>query len=78
MMRAKVQVQSVKRQVGGSEELVMAPVSSGPYGPNGESEDNTFARYTPSGSLVLQVNNPELAGKFAPGQKFYVDFTPAE
>ena len=49
-----------------------------PYGPNGESEDNTFARYTPNGHLTLTINNPELFGKFKQGQKFYLDFTEAK
>ena len=84
MMRAKFQINSVKRLVGScgtvkQEELIASPVcGSAPFGPNGESEDNTFARYTPSGSLSLTVNNPELFEKFRPGQKFYVDFTLAE
>jgi len=84
MMRAKMQVSSVKRLVGAdggvaSEELSFYPVcGTAPFGPNGESEDNTFARYTPSGSVTLAVNNPDLHGKFKPGQKFYVDFTISE
>jgi hypothetical protein len=49
-----------------------------PYGPNGESEDNTFARYTPDGGMKLSITNPALRGFFKPGQKFYVDMTPAE
>jgi len=78
-MRAKMQVQSVEQLQGGHENLKMAPVcGSAPFGPNGESEDNTFARYTPGGSLLLTVNNPDLVGTFKPGQKFYVDFTEAE
>lgn len=56
----------------------MAPVCGGkPFGPNGESEDNSFARWTPSGELKLDVTNPDLLGRFKPGQKFYVDFTEA-
>lgn len=84
MMRAKMQVAAVKRLVGAdgnvmAEELAAHPVCGGaPFGPNGESEDNTFARFTPSGSLSLTVHNPDLLGKFKPGQKFYVDFTLAE
>lgn len=76
-MRAKVQVNQVRVNQG-HEELILNPVcGSGAYGPNGESEDNTFARYTPSGEIKLTVNNPSLLGKFKPGQKFYVDFTEA-
>jgi hypothetical protein len=84
MMRAKMQINSVKRLVGAdgsvmAEELGANPVCGrAPFGPNGESEDNTFARFTPGGSLSLTVNNPDLFGKFKPGQKFYVDFTLAE
>lgn len=77
-MRAKMQVSSVKLTTYG-EIIEAAPVcGSTPFGANGESEDNTFARFTPSGSLSLTVNNPDLLGKIKPGQKFYVDFSAAE
>lgn len=78
MMRAKIKVSSVKATEYG-EVIEAAPVCGNqPFGPNGESEDNTFARFTPSGALSLTVNNPELNGKIKPGQMFYVDFTLAE
>lgn len=78
MMRAKMKVASVKATEYG-EVIEAVPVcGDGSFGPNGESEDNTYARFTPAGSLSLTVNNPELLGKIKPGQKFYVDFTPAE
>ena len=48
-----------------------------PYGPNGENEDNTFALFTPSGNLTLNINNPALLGKLKPGQRYYLDFTEA-
>ena len=78
MMRAKMQVQTVE----GSdtyETVIMSAVtgSNKPYGPNGENEDNTYARYTPSGNLSLNITNPDLIGKFKVGQKFYLDFTEA-
>lgn len=75
-MRAKMRVGSVKLTEYG-EVLEMAPVCGNkPFGPEGESEDNTFARFTPTGSLSLTVNNPAMAGQFKPGQEFYLDFTP--
>ena len=78
MMRAKMKVSSVKATEYG-EVIEAAPVCGDkPFGEKGESEDNTFARFTPSGSLSLTVNNPDLLGKIKPGQKFYVDFTLAE
>lgn len=76
-MRAKMTVQSVEN-FGTSEKLKFSCVASAAFGPEGESEDNTFARYTPFGIAEYQVNNPALLGQFKAGQKFYVDFTPAE
>lgn len=79
LMRAKMQVSSVKVNEGTppSETVAMFPVTSKPFGPEGESEDNTYARYSPSGSLTLTFNNPVLLGKIKVGQKFYLDFTEA-
>lgn len=78
MMRAKVSVQAINKPWEGAEEVVMRPVSgTEQYGPNGESENNTFARYTPSGEIKLSITNPNLHGQFSVGQEFYVDFTPA-
>lgn len=38
-------------------------------------EDRRFSRYTPSGELVMRVDNP--AVEFEVGGFYYVDFTPA-
>lgn len=78
IMRAKMQVSSVEKHSETSETVRFRAVSgTDPYGPNGESDDNTFARYTPSGECSLQISNPDLLGQHEVGQKFYVDFTPA-
>lgn len=78
-MRAKLEVKSVTKPWEGAEEVVMQPVcGTTPFGPNGESEDNSFARWTPTGNVTLTITNPDLHGKFQAGQKFYADFTPAE
>ena len=77
-MRAKMAVQSVSKQGDAQESLSMGAVTGkGPFGAKGESEDNTYARYTPSGSISLSITNPALIGRFKVGQKFYVDFTEA-
>lgn len=39
-------------------------------------EDRRYARYTPSGSLSITVDNPNVV--FEPGRQYYLDFTPAE
>jgi len=78
-MRAKFQVLGVQPyEGGGGQTLSMTPVGADTYGPDGENEDNDFARYTPSGSLSMGINNPVFDGAFAVGQKFYLDFTPAD
>lgn len=82
-MRAKMQVGAVfpHRDAEGnvaSETLHFHGVAkSTAYPPDGSDEDNTFAKWSPSINLQMQVTNPALFGQFEPGQKFYVDFSPA-
>jgi len=81
-MRAKLRVGSViPHQVDGatvSERLVFYGVSkSSPYPADGSDEDNTFAKFSPSVMLDIQIANPALIGQFKPGDTFYVDFTTA-
>lgn len=83
-MRAKVRVGSViptavtAEGVTTQERLVFHGVAkSTAYPSDGSDEDNTFAKFSPSVLFDMQVTNPALIGKFAPGDTFYVDFTPA-
>lgn len=55
-----------------------AVCKSGSYPEDGSDEDNTFAHFSPSASLEIQICNPALHGKLRPGQQFYVDFTRVE
>lgn len=81
-MRAKFRIGSIQRQGSGAqaqEIITMHAVSkSSPYGEDGLDEDNTYARYSPAGSLSLTVANPALIGKFNPGETYYLDFTPVD
>lgn len=80
-MRAKMSVQSVTPSGDpATQESISFSAVTGkdPFGPTGESEDNTYARYTPMGAASFTINNPALLGQFKAGQKFYVDFTPAD
>jgi hypothetical protein len=83
-MRAKMGVGMVQEHFYGengaksSETLTMTAVSKNKYDETGLDEDNTFATFTPGASLVVQIANPALWGKFKHGDAFYVDFTPAE
>ncbi|MCK5432162.1 MAG: hypothetical protein KAJ03_05425 [Gammaproteobacteria bacterium] len=77
-MRAKMKIHSVEQFDGGSEVLRMSAVcKSDPYPDDGFDEDNTFATFTPTASLEIQITNPDLIGKFKPGQKYYLDFSKA-
>jgi hypothetical protein len=83
-MRAKVYCSDVTSRINSrgektSEELLFNPVCS-KIDQDGMSEDNTYAKYTPSGSLKFTVTNPALWDRFRPDpqQTFYVDFTPAD
>ena len=76
-MRAKMEVMNVETVGDTQENVIMMAVSGTGYGPKGESEDNTYARWTPSGNLNLSITNPALHGTFRVGQKFYLDFTEA-
>jgi hypothetical protein len=53
------------------EDIHMAPVVG-----DGSTENESFSRYTPSGSLQFRVTNPDLFGKIKPNDQFYLDFTP--
>lgn len=77
LMRAKLTVRSVENHGPNSETLSFAAVS-GQFGKDGESEDNSYARWTPTANLSMSITNPALVGKFAVGDAFYVDFTKAE
>ena len=43
-----------------------------------QPEDTKFSKTTPTGNMELAISNPKLAGKFQPGQSYYVDLTPVE
>lgn len=73
-----MKIESVKR-FDQSEILTMRAVcKSGSYPADGSDEDNTFAKFSPSGLLELTVANPALIGEFNPGDVYYLDFTKAE
>ncbi len=83
-MRAKLQVSLVQEHFYGKdgaksgETLQMHAVVANKYDATGLDEDNTFAVMSPGASLTIQIANPALFGQFKHGDKFYVDFSPAE
>ncbi len=77
-MIAKFKVTKVTRIAENCEQLEMMAVTEKPFYPDGKSDDNDFARWTPCGDLRMTIQNPALIGKFTPGEKFYLNFTKAE
>lgn len=53
----------------GSSTVRLSPVSG--------DENKTWSKWTPSGSVELQINNEAAFEQFKLGQTFFVDFTPA-
>ena len=76
-MRAKLQIASIHRHPS-TEVVSFHGVAAKSYPADGSDEDNTYAKYSPSAELKITIANPALLGKFNPGDKFYVDFTPSE
>ncbi|KAF1041317.1 MAG: hypothetical protein GAK35_03407 [Herbaspirillum frisingense] len=76
-MRAKLVLQKIE-QFEAIENLHFSAVAAKSYPTDGSDENNTYAKFSPSASLVMTVMNPELLGKFKAGESYYVDFTPAE
>lgn len=81
-MRAKFQVVDVQEGKADGKVIsevitFMAVCGTDPFGPDGASEDNTYARYTPNASLTMTILNPVLFGQYKKGVKLYADFSVA-
>lgn len=77
VMRAKMQVNKVER-FPGQDRITCNAVAAKSYPADGSDEDNTYAKFSPSGELTLSIANPALLGTIEPGKKYYLDFTPAD
>lgn len=82
-MRAKVRITSIKPypEEGTPTQEALTfnfPSKDGSYPADGSDEDQTFAKYSPAGALSLTVASPNLVGKFAVGDTFYLDFVPIQ
>ena len=79
-MRAKMRIADInaypKTGETSQETVVMYAVSrSGSYPEDGSDENNTYAKFSPSGRLELTIANPALIGQFTVGEEYYLDFT---
>ena len=68
-VRAKFYVMSITHTTSGGS-VILQPVCRG--------EDNkTWAQYTPSGRIEMNILNDSALAQFVPGDEVYVDFSPA-
>jgi hypothetical protein len=71
-VRAKFFVTDIEENTeDGSATITLAPVVGG------SSENDSFYKYTPGGSISLSTINAAAARQFQSGKEYYVDFTPA-
>lgn len=77
-MRAKLYVTHVDKLNPSYQTVYFSAVSADKYPEDGSDENNTYAKFSPSAHLQLSIANPALLDKYAPGDHFYVDFTPCE
>ena len=81
-VRAKFRCSSVTKTTTGSNDEAGNPIYNegvkmqAVYGPDG-SPNGEWSRWTPSGSLELNVTNPALAGHFLPGKEYFIDIVEA-
>lgn len=80
MMVAKMVVREVIQQgePPAVETVKLAAVTAKPFDANGENEDNSFARYTPSANLEMMIANPALLGRIKVGDTFKLTFDKCE
>lgn len=74
VVKCKFYCNSVE-QFPGMEVVKMSAVTDSDFDSDGNSDDNTYAKYSPSGDFQITVSNPNVFGFFVPGNKYYFDIT---
>ena len=69
MIRAKMKCNSVTKTEG-SENVKFSPVTAG-----SSKENESWSKWTPSGSLELNITNPAVHGAFVPGVEYFIDIS---
>jgi len=75
MVRAKFRVTSIEKRaaynssVPDTDHVKMSPVT--------DEANKTWSKWTPGGSLEMQINNPAALDQFKVGATYFVDFTEA-
>lgn len=74
-IRAKFQCSSAEKS-GDNEYNTQENVSLHPV-VSGSKENESFSRWTPSGSLLMTITNPSAFGFFEAGKEYYLDISKA-
>lgn len=85
-MRAKVRVLQLNEHYHGLDKVKSSETVSfvavcrkeGYADTDGDDENNTYAKYTPSARFDITIANPALFDQFKNDQEYYVDFTQVE
>lgn len=76
-VRCKMKVEGIEAAAYGDEGQKGGTVRLHPV-INGSPENESFYKYTPSGSLILSTINQSAFDQFKLGQEFYVDLIPVD
>jgi hypothetical protein len=77
-VRAKMKCFAVDRLLSGDSSERVAEIRLFPVYDDGNPENATWSKYTPSGDVRLVVTNPAAIDAFEPGKSYFVDFTLAD
>jgi len=77
-VRAKMKVMAITPFHSSDPNGVCAEVRLMPVVNDGNAENATWSKYTPSGDVRLTITNPAAIDAFELGKSYFVDFTPAD
>lgn len=76
-VRAKMKAYAVTPMHDGNPQEASAEIRLMAVYDDGNPENKSWSKYTPSGEVRLFITNPPAIEFFEPGKSYYVDFTPA-
>jgi hypothetical protein len=74
--KAKVRVNAVQHTLKSSGEISSVVLTMNPLDGQNGTENAEWSRWTPSGSVILNITNPDLFDVALPGDEFLVTFIP--
>ncbi len=77
-VRAKFWVTDIEHHHTAGPGEVCATVTMMPIYNNGDPENESWSKYTPSGELRMTITNPAAIDAFEKGKPYYIDFTLAD